>query len=181
MTYSGAKKEGLPIRVDLTYAHAPTASPECRTALNGLKSGAAIADSVYRNDAESFRVALAAVKFWAMRRNIYGSVVGFLGGISTAVMTARKVSLNLISKDPSLEIIKCNLQQALQGGKEIHSRRDSDRVHGDVLHVELGDCPRGTALEGCRRARRGERKVSHDSATFCQIETVSPSVETSCG
>ena len=91
--------------------HAPTASPECRTALNGLRSGAAVADSVSRNNAEPFRAALAAVKFWAMRRSIYGSALGFLGGVSTVVMTARKAQLNSISifKEAQCKTVKSNL------------------------------------------------------------------------
>ena len=68
-------------------------------ALNGFKSGEAILGSIVApsgggNKAaaeESFRVALTAVKIWAARRKVYGTVLGFLGGISTAVMTAREV------------------------------------------------------------------------------------------
>ena len=78
------------LRVDLTYAHAPSSSPECQMALNGFRSGAAI----LRNVADdSFRVALTAVKFWAARRKVYGTALGFLGGISAAVMTAREVQI----------------------------------------------------------------------------------------
>ena len=87
------------LRVDLTYAHVPSSSAECRMALNGFKSGEAILGSIVApsgggNKAaaeESFRVALTAVKIWAARRKVYGTVLGFLGGISTAVMTAREV------------------------------------------------------------------------------------------
>ena len=62
-----------------------------RMSLNGFKSGEAILGSVAPSAEDAFRVALTAVKFWATRRKIYGTVLGFLGGISTAVMMARQV------------------------------------------------------------------------------------------
>ena len=62
-----------------------------RMSLNGFKSGEAILGIVTPSAEDAFRVALTAVKFWAARRKIYGTVLGYLGGISTAVMMARQV------------------------------------------------------------------------------------------
>ena len=61
--------------------------PRCSRSIGGYRSGVGTLQLV--PDREIFKATLRAVKFWAKRRGVYGNAVGFLGGISWAILVAR--------------------------------------------------------------------------------------------
>ncbi|XP_034427388.1 poly(A) polymerase type 3-like [Hippoglossus hippoglossus] len=97
------------IEVDLVYAQMPRRSlsdtlnllddmwmkdmdKASARSLNGYR----VTEEILRlvPNVSNFRLALIAIKLWAKRRNIYSSKLGFLGGVSWAILVARICQFN---------------------------------------------------------------------------------------
>ncbi|CAG9855952.1 unnamed protein product [Phyllotreta striolata] len=80
--------DSMDLKDDMLLKHL---EPKCVRSLNGCR----VTDEILRlvPNIENFRLALRAIKLWAKRHGIYSNVLGYLGGVSWAMLVARTCQL----------------------------------------------------------------------------------------
>ncbi|KAG5899252.1 hypothetical protein JTB14_035430 [Gonioctena quinquepunctata] len=80
--------DSMDLRDDMLLKHL---EQKCVRSLNGCR----VTDEILRlvPDIENFRLALRTIKLWAKRHGIYSNVMGYLGGVSWAMLVARTCQL----------------------------------------------------------------------------------------
>eukprot|EP01084_Bolivina_argentea_P260097 439124_1 len=73
--------------------------------LNGVRSTQTIKKLIPNKNYKLFEKSLKIIKFWAQQRAIYSNVMGFLGGISWSIMTA-KICIQYPNLKSCIDILK---------------------------------------------------------------------------
>ncbi|XP_041661945.1 poly(A) polymerase type 3-like [Cheilinus undulatus] len=93
LIYACVQQRSVPENIDLLDDNILAgAEKECVRSLNGYRVTEEILRSV--PNVFTYRLTLRAIKLWAKRRNIYSNKLGFLGGVSWAIMVARVCQLH---------------------------------------------------------------------------------------
>uniref|UniRef100_G3NS21 Poly(A) polymerase n=1 Tax=Gasterosteus aculeatus aculeatus TaxID=481459 RepID=G3NS21_GASAC len=87
LLFASVDRNSIPQNLDLSNSLLKNSSVTCIRSLNGYRVTEEILRSV--PNVQSFKLVLRAIKLWAKRRNIYSSMLGFLGGVSWAILVAR--------------------------------------------------------------------------------------------
>ncbi|KAM6992384.1 poly(A) polymerase alpha-like [Tautogolabrus adspersus] len=88
LVYARVAQRSVPQNIDLLDdKFVQGIDTHCVRSLNGYR----VTEEILRNvpNVFTFRLALRAIKLWAKRRNIYSNMLGFLGGVSWAILVAR--------------------------------------------------------------------------------------------
>ncbi|XP_067943275.1 poly(A) polymerase type 3-like [Watersipora subatra] len=104
LTYARLAKPSIP--EDLTLQDSKILRNLETKCVRGL-DGPRVTDEILRQvpSWENFRLTLRAVKLWAKRKGIYSNVLGFLGGVSWAILVARVCQL-YPHAEPSILLLK---------------------------------------------------------------------------
>ncbi|XP_062415561.1 poly(A) polymerase type 3-like [Pungitius pungitius] len=88
LLFASVYRNNIPGNMDLlSNTFLKTSSIQCIRSLNGYRVTREILRSV--PNVQSFKLVLRAIRLWAKRRDIYSSMLGFLGGVSWAILVAR--------------------------------------------------------------------------------------------
>ncbi|XP_041672040.1 poly(A) polymerase type 3-like [Cheilinus undulatus] len=88
LVYTRLGQQSIPEDIDLLDDDIVKGmDPVCVRSLNGYRTTEEILKSV--PDVSTFQLALRTIKLWAKRRSIYSHGMGFLGGVSWAILVAR--------------------------------------------------------------------------------------------
>ncbi|KAI6649319.1 Poly(A) polymerase type 3-like [Oopsacas minuta] len=95
LTYARLALKAIPNTLDLQDTELlRNLDPRCIRSLNGCRVTDAILTLVPDvNHKEAFKCALRMIKLWAKNRGIYSNAMGYLGGVSWAILVARTCQL----------------------------------------------------------------------------------------
>uniref|UniRef100_A0A8C4HQP0 polynucleotide adenylyltransferase n=1 Tax=Dicentrarchus labrax TaxID=13489 RepID=A0A8C4HQP0_DICLA len=99
LVFAKLAQRSVPDNIDLLNENLLTNIDKfCIRSLNGYR----VTEEILRlvPNIYNFRLALRAIKMWAKRRNIYSNMLGFLGGVSWAILVAETVRCTRMRQRP---------------------------------------------------------------------------------